>query len=56
MEARAGYDYAFERRGFTVVRWEDDLDFRIGCEDALKDGEKLAVIAPAGAYVPYDLS
>jgi len=56
VEAQAGYAYAFERRGFTVVRWDDDLSFRIGWEDALKAGEKLAVIAPAGAYVPYDLA
>src|SRR5699024_10138596 len=56
VESRAEYAYAFERRGFTVVRWEDDLAFRIGWEDALKAGEKLAVIASDDAYVPYDLA
>ena len=50
VESRAEYAYAFERRGFTVVRWEDDLAFRIGWEDALKAGEKLAVIASDDAY------
>ena len=56
VESRAEYAYAFKRRGFTVVRWEDDLAFRIGWEDALKAGEKLAVIASDDAYVPYDLA
>ena len=40
VESRTEYAYAFERHGFTVVRWEDDLAFRIGWEDALKAGEK----------------
>lgn len=56
VESRAEYSYAFERRGFTVVRWEDDLTFRIDWEDALKAGKKLAVIALDDAYVPYDLA
>ena len=56
IEARADYAYVFERRGFTEVRWEDDLAFRIGWEDALKSGKKLAVVAPDSAYVPYDLA
>lgn len=56
IEERASYAYAFERRGFTVVRWVDDLAFRNGWEDALKGGAKLAVIVSDGAYVPYDLA
>jgi hypothetical protein len=47
---------AFSRRGFTVVRWKDDLSFRIEWEDRLKGGKRLAVIALPHDYVPYDLA
>lgn len=56
VEECAGYAYAFERRGFVVVRWGDDLAFRVRWEEALKAGEKLAVVAHDGDYVPYDLA
>lgn len=56
VEARAEYAHAFERHGFTVVHWNGDLAFRIEWEEALKRGEKLAVIVPDGVYVPYDLA
>ena len=40
-----------------MVRWGGTTwAFRIGWEDALKAGEKLAVIASDDAYVPYDLA
>ena len=53
--ARCDYAGIFSRNGFTLVRWEDDLCFRIEWEDALKSGEKLAVITGRDDYVPYDL-
>lgn len=56
IEARADYLDAFARCGFTVVRWTDDLAFRIAWEDRLKGGAKLAVLAAPGDYIPYDLA
>lgn len=56
IETRCDYTKEFERNGFTVIRWADDLRFRIEWEDTLKRGEKLAVIVPDGEYVPYDLA
>ena len=56
LEARADYLDAFARCGFTVVRWTDDLAFRIAWEDRLKGGAKLAVLAAPGDYIPYDLA
>lgn len=55
LEGRFKYLHTFERRGFTVVHWEDDLAFRIGWEDALKNGKKLTVVVRSDDYVPYDL-
>ena len=55
VEARCEYAGIFERNGFTVVRWEDDLRFRIDWEGALKAGERLCVIVGRDDYVPYDL-
>lgn len=50
------YDGAFTRCGFTVVRWADDLSFRIEWEEQVKSGAHLAVIARPDDYVPYDLA
>ena len=56
LERQSDYADAFARRGFTVVRWSDDLHFRIEWEKRLKDGERLAVIARPEDYVPYELA
>lgn len=56
VEVRADYLDAFARCGFTVVRWTNDLAFRIAWEGKLKDGAKLAVLASPGDYIPYDLA
>ena len=56
IEARCGYAEVFERNGFVVIHWVDDLRFRIEWEDQLKRGERLAVIVSDGEYVPYDLA
>lgn len=56
VEARCDYLEAFTRCGFTVVRWVDDLSFRVSWEAKLKGGAKLAVAARSEDYVPYDLA
>lgn len=56
VEEHCGYANAFAQHGFEVVRWMDDLSFRIGWEEALRRGDKLAVVARQEDYIPYDLA
>lgn len=47
---------AFSENGFEIVRYTDDLAFRIEYENKLKAGdEKLAVVARTEQYIPYDV-
>lgn len=55
VEERIPYGGAFEQSGFSVVRWVNDLAFRVEWEASLKRGEKIAVIAKPDDYIPYDL-
>lgn len=53
---RANYISAFSAHGFEIVRYTDDLTFRIEHEEKLKTpGEKLAVIARTEQYIPFDV-
>lgn len=53
---RANYISAFSAHGFEIVRYTDDLTFRIECEEKLKtSGEKLVVVACTEQYIPYDV-
>lgn len=50
------YSAKFEEIGFKIVRYNDDLDFRINYEEALNRTEdKLLIIATSRDYIPYDV-
>lgn len=56
LNSRANYISAFSAHGFEIVRYTDDLTFRIEYEEKLKSsGEKLAVVAHTEQYIPYDV-
>lgn len=56
LNSRANYISAFSAHGFEIVRYTDDLTFRIEYEEKLKtSGEKLVVIARTEQYIPYDM-
>ena len=56
LNSRANYISAFSAHGFEIIRYTDDLAFRIEYEEKLKTpGEKMAVIAQTEQYIPYDV-
>ena len=55
LEAASDFAAALQARGWYVVRYQDDLDFRLHHEDWLAEQEKVVVLVPAGAFVPYDV-
>lgn len=56
LNSRANYISTFSAHGFEIVRYTDELTFRIEYEEKLKTpGEKLAIIAHTGKYIPYDM-
>lgn len=51
-----GYSAGFLLNGFEVVKFKDDLSFRLECEDKVKDiKKKIVVIANSRCYIPYDM-
>ena len=56
LNSRTNYTSAFSAHGFEIVRYVNDLAFRIEYEEKLKTpGEKLAIIAQSDQYIPYDV-
>ena len=56
LEESTNYSACFAAHGFEIVRYVDDLWFRINYEETIKSVDcKLVVLAKAGQYVPYDL-
>ena len=55
LEEKAHYSAAFKAHGFKIIKYTDDLNFRIYDEDALNDDEKIAVLVKPFVYVPYDI-
>jgi len=47
-------DY-FAAHGFQIIRYEDDLQFRVEHDEAIYGTGKYAVITAAGSYIPYDI-
>lgn len=46
----------FKKNGFRVIRYSNDLEYRIKYEDVVKQGkEKILLIAKSGLYIPYDV-
>lgn len=53
---KAGCTAMFAEDGFQVIRYQDDLDFRVKNEVAFKNGsDKFVIIANSDQYVPYDI-
>lgn len=53
---RTNYISAFSAHGFEIVRYSDDLTFRIEYEERIrKAGDKIAVLAHSEQYIPYDM-
>ena len=56
LEKSIDYSACFSARGFEVIRYVDDLWFRVNYEDKIKSGDdKFVVIAKSNQYIPYDL-
>lgn len=56
LEDSTNYSAAFLTKGFEIVRYKDDLSFRIECEEKLKSNNgKLAILAESEQYIPYDV-
>ena len=53
---KAGCATMFKEDGFQVIRYQDDLNFRVKNEVAFKNNaDKYVIIAKSGQYVPYDI-
>ena len=56
LEEKTHYTDEFASRGFQVIRYKDDLSFRIEWEDRFKDGQnKYLILVQPKVYVPYDI-
>ncbi len=56
LEGRTNYSEDFIQHGFKVIRYRDDLSFRIEHEEELRDGgNKIVVVADPKQYIPYDM-
>lgn len=56
LEKKTHYTDEFEHRGFQIIRYKDDLSFRIEWEDEFKGGQdKYLILAAPKVYIPYDV-
>ena len=56
LEETTNYSADFFAHGFEVVKYTDDLSFRIEYEEKLKKtGDKIIVVARSDNYIPYDI-
>lgn len=56
LEEQTHYTDEFENRGFQIIRYKDDLSFRIKWEDEFKGGQdKYLILAAPKVYIPYDI-
>ena len=56
LEEKTEYSIFFFERGFSIVRYENDLLYRSKIEERVKSrSEKILMIARPGAYIPYDV-
>ena len=56
LEETTNYSADFLAHGFEVVKYKDDLSFRLEYEEKVKvAGNKIVVIADSHSYIPYDM-
>ena len=56
LEKTTNYSADFLAQGFEVVKYTDDLSFRIEYEEKLKNsGDMMVVVAQSENYIPYDI-
>lgn len=56
LEEKTEYSSFFYERGFSIVRYKNDLIYRSNIEDRVKSRtEKILMIAKPGGYIPYDV-
>ena len=56
LEEQTHYTEEFAHRGFQIIRYKDDLSFRIEWEDKFKGGQdKYLILAEPKVYIPYDV-
>ena len=56
LEEATNYSAVFYTYGFEVIKYKDDLSFRIEYEEKLKNAiGKIAVVAQSEKYIPYDI-
>lgn len=56
LEEKTHYLEEFKNRGFQIIRYKDDLSFRIEWEDRFKNSrDKYLILAQPNAYIPYDI-
>lgn len=56
LEDQTEYCAYFAGKGFQIIRYENDLVYRVKHEEAVKAGDsKILMLASSGAYIPYDV-
>ena len=56
LEAKSDYLAYFKEQGFQVIRYENDLLYRVKYEQQVKENiEKFVMVAAPGVYIPYDV-
>lgn len=56
LEDKTEYCAYFAGKGFQIIRYENDLVYRVKYEEAVKAGDsKILMLASPGVYIPYDV-
>lgn len=56
LEDKTEYCAYFAEKGFQIIRYENDLVYRVKYEDIVKAGDsQILMLATAGVYIPYDV-
>ena len=56
LDETTNYSADFLSHGFEIVKYKDDISFRLEYEEKIKiAGKKILLTAPADKYIPYDI-
>lgn len=56
LEAKSDYLAYFKEHGFHVIRYENDLLYRVNYEQQVKENiDKFVMVAAPGVFIPYDV-